>query len=255
MNPLLLPPALQRGSALLIFALGGFVMMSLPVLTSLAAQRGSLAPRARALAPWLVGGYLAAWLAAALVTGDGASFPLEEPALRSLISLLVGFGPMVLAVALLFSSRSLRALNASMRPEWLVRVQAYRMAGLVFLFPYLAFGLLPAGFAVPAAVGDFLTGLAAPLVGAALARRWPGARALATAWNVFGILDLVVAPAAAVLSGAQVLSLYPLALVPLFFGPPLGILVHVWSLRNLAVTSRSAQTRPATAAGAPLGAT
>jgi len=27
----------------------------------------------------------------------------------------------------------------------------------------------------------------------------------------------------------------PLAFVPLFFGPPLGILTHIYSLRNLAV--------------------
>ncbi len=255
MNPLVLPPALQRGTALLILALGGFMLMALPLLTSLAAQRSRLDPRARALAPWLVGGYLAVWLAAALVTGDGANFPLGQPPLRRLLTLLVGFGPMVLAVVLLFSSRSLRALNAAMRPEWLVRVQAYRMGGLMFLFPFLAFGLVPAGFAVPATVGDFLTGLAAPFVGAALARRLPGARAWATAWNVFGILDLVVAPAAAVLSGAQVLSMYPLVVVPLFLGPPIGILSHVWSLRNLSVTSRSAESHPATAAGASLGAT
>jgi hypothetical protein len=55
------------------------------------------------------------------------------------------------------------------------------------------------------------------------------------AWNLFGILDLIVAPVAAVLSHAPVLSLYPMALVPLFVGPPLGILTHVLSLRNLAV--------------------
>lgn len=243
-----LPPALARGAALLTFASCGFLVAAHAVLAGLAGQRSALRPRARALAPWLVGGALAVWLAMALVTADGASFPLARPELRRPLSLLVGFGPVLLAAALLFGSRSVRELNASMRPEWLVRVQSYRMGGLVFLYPFLAFGLLPAGFAVPAAVGDFATGLAAPFVAALLARRRAGAVAWAVAWNVFGIVDLVVAPAAAIATGAQVLTLYPLALVPLFLGPPLGILTHLWSLRNLAAAAGIAEGRGAAAA-------
>src|SRR5215813_1123079 len=115
-----------------------------------------------------------------------------------------------------------------------ILAQTYRIAGLLFLYPFLYYGVLPAGFAVPAAVGDFLTGLAARLVGFAVAKRRPNASAWATAWNIFGVLDLIGAPIAAVLSHAQVLALYPLALVPLFVGPPLGLLTHVYSLRNLA---------------------
>jgi hypothetical protein len=65
---------------------------------------------------------------------------------------------------------------------------------------------------------------------------WPDSKA----WNIFGLLDLIVAPAAAVLSQAQMIGLYPLSLVPLFIGPPLGILTHVYSLRNLAMLPSSA---------------
>jgi len=46
-----------------------------------------------------------------------------------------------------------------------------------------------------------------------------------------------VASTAAVLSQAQVL-LSPLSLVPLFIGPPLGILTHVYSLHTLTVHAR-----------------
>ena len=55
------------------------------------------------------------------------------------------------------------------------------------------------------------------------------------AWNLFGTLDLIVAPATALYFQAQVLGIYPISLVPLFLGPPLGILTHILSLRNLAV--------------------
>jgi hypothetical protein len=245
----------QRGSAFVIFAFGLYLVVAHTVLMALAAQRSSLPPRARSLAPWLVGGYLAIWLAAALVAGDGSNFPLARPELRRPVSLVVGFGPMLLAVALLGASKTLRELNASMRPEWLIWVQTYRMAGLMFLFPFLYFGLVPSAFAIPAAAGDFLTGLAAPFVGSAVAHRRPGAQALATAWNIFGIVDLIVAPTVAVLSRAQVIALYPLALVPLFIGPPLGILTHIYSLRNLSTATRGAESRGHLPPQEPLGAT
>ena len=80
-----------------------------------------------------------------------------------------------------------------------------------------------------------LTGALAPLVALALTRKWRGALGWAVAWNLFGILDLIVAPASAMISQARVLQVYPVALVPLFLGPPLGILVHIYSLRNLLV--------------------
>jgi len=253
MSTVLLPAIFQRSSGFLIFALGLYLVVAHTVLTALAAQQGSLQPRARSLAPWLVGGYLAIWLAAALVTGDGANFPVARTDLRPL-SLVVGFGPMLLAVALLGASKRLRELNASMRPEWLIWVQTYRMAGLMFLFPFLYFGLVPAAFAVPAAVGDFLTGLAAPFVGSAVARRRPGALAWATAWNLFGIVDLIVAPTAAIVSRAQVIGLYPLALVPLFVGPPLGILTHIYSLRNLSTATHREGSRRSPTAVSPSAA-
>jgi hypothetical protein len=255
MSPSLLPVVVQRGTATFIFALGIFLVAGHSVLTALAAQRGALGGRARALAPWLVGAYLGSWLAVGLLVGDGASFPLSDPELRRPVSIAVGFGPMLLAAGLLFASRTLRTLNASMPSEWLIRVQAYRMAGVMFLFPFLYFGVVPAAFAVPAAVGDFLTGLAAPFVASAVARRRPGALGWATAWNVFGIVDLVVAPTAAVLSGANVIALYPLALVPLFIGPPLGILTHIYSLRNLAAVARRESVPRETAGPERLAAT
>src|SRR5262249_43692967 len=90
-------------------------------------------------------------------------------------------------------------------------------------------------FALPAAVGNTLVGLLALPVASALAAGRPSAQRWAVAWNVFGILVTVVAPSAALLSHAQIISIYPLTLVALFLGPPLAVLTHVLSLRNLAV--------------------
>jgi len=121
----------------------------------------------------------------------------------------------------------MRTLNAAMPPWWLIAVQTYRVAGAMFIWPFMTAGELPAGFALPAGIGDFLTGLAAPFVAAAVATNRPGARAWAVAWNWFGLIDLIAAPTAAVLTQARVVSIYPLGLVPLFLGPPLGILTHI----------------------------
>src|SRR5262247_4742123 len=238
MNATSLPIALLRGSAIIIFAVGIFMVALHTILAALATQRSAFNPRMRVTAPLFVGAFLAVWLGVAIVTGDGSNFPLSQIDRRP-ISLAVGFGPMLVAMALLFSTKTMRALNSAMPPAWLIWAQTYRIAGLLFLYPFLYYGVLPVGFAVPAAVGDFLTGLVAPLVGFAVAKRRGYAFALAIAWNIFGILDLIVAPIAAVLSHAQVLALYPLALVPLIVGPPLGILTHVYSLRNLATADSS----------------
>jgi hypothetical protein len=170
-------------------------------------------------------------------------------------------------VAVLFSSKTLRALNAAMPPEWLIGVQTYRVEGAMFLWPYLAFGALPAGFALPAGIGDTITGLAAPFVAWAVARNRPGAKAWAVAWNCFGVLDLLVAPTAAVLTHTTNIFHFPLVVVPLFLGPPIGILTHIYSLRNLsqnrsgalsasagALPSSIASNRFATDRGATAGA-
>jgi hypothetical protein len=193
----------------------------------------------------LVGAYLTFWFGLAMTVADRTNFPLEREDLRLWLSLLVGFGPMFFGIAVLFASKTARRVNAAMPAHWLIWAQTYRMAGLMFLFPFLYYGLVPAAFAIPAGLGDFVTGALAPFVGLAVARRRPHAIKWATAWNIFGLLDLIVAPAAAILSGAQVIGLYPLSLVPLFIGPPLGILTHVYSLRNLALLSSSSVADPA----------
>ena len=233
-----LPALLQRGSGTMIVVLGVALVAVYTWLLTRAAARAPLGERMRAAAPLAAGSFLAIWLGVAVVFGDGTNFPLVRGDLRPLITLGIGLVPMLAAVAVLAGSSTARAIVAAAPPAWWIRVQVYRAAGLMFLYPFLYYGLVPAAFAVPAGIGDFVTGLLAPLVAARVARSRPGAVRWAAAWNLFGIADLIVAPAAALLSGAQVLGMYPLALVPLFIGPPLGILTHVYSLWSLRVAAR-----------------
>jgi hypothetical protein len=234
-----LPSCLHRSTAFVIVALAIFMVAAHTCIAGVAAQRTSLSPKNKTIVPFVVAAFLASWLSIAILVGDGANFPIP-PESRRTISGLVALIPFVIAVIALFASKNLRAINTATPSAWLIAIQSYRFAGIMFVFPFLTHGILPAGFAYPAGLGDALTGLFAPVVAVMVAQNRPHAFKWAVAWNLFGTLDLIVAPATALLFEARVLNIYPLALVPLFLGPPLGILTHILSLRNLAVA------RPAT---------
>jgi hypothetical protein len=235
MNSSLLSPSLLHGTAVVVFGSAIALVAIHSTLLAWAGPRTTLPQSARVRVPLIAAILLGAWLAWAIVVaqeralaGPSSAPPSPLAALPTLLAILgaIGLGSAFLA------SRSLRTLNAAMPPWWLIAVQVYRAAGVMFIWPFIH--VLPAGFALPAGIGDAITGLAAPFVALAVARRRPGAHRLAVAWNWFGIADLIIAPTAAVLSGAHVTALYPVGLIPIFLGPPLGILTHIYSLRNLA---------------------
>ena len=237
-NLLSLPLSLHRTTAFVIFALAIYIVAAHTVIAAVAAQRAALSPRTKIVIPFVIAAFLASWLAIATIVGDGSNFPVA-PESRRLASGLVALIPFVIAVTVLFAFRSIRAINAATPKAWLIAIQTYRFAGIMFVFPFLTYGIVPAGFGWPAGIGDALTGIFAPIVALMVARNQPHAFKWAVAWNLFGTLDLIVAPATALFFQARVLNIYPLALVPLFLGPPIGILTHIFSLRNLATAKSS----------------
>ena len=145
---------------------------------------------------------------------------------------------LLLAASLLFSG-SLRSLLT--RQTSLIRLHVWRLEGFVFLILMLL-GKMPALWALPAGIGDILTGLAALWV----ARNFdaPNGKRRAIIWNIFGMVDLIVAVALGVTTnpGAaqifhttptpELLTYFPLALVPTFL-VPLAFTLHVISLWQL----------------------
>lgn len=247
-------PALLHAAAVLVVASGVLMIAAHTAILGFATRRTSLSPAAQIAVPLLVATALAAWFAwSALAVGDWVTVPAPAPVPGQVVQqppLLLGMAAAVaVGLAAMFTSRRAREINAAIPPAWLIGVQVYRVAGVMFLWPFLSGGALPAGFALPAGIGDVLTGIAAPFVAVAVAQNRPGAHARAIAWNWFGILDLVVATTAAVLTHATNVGRFPIVIVPLFLGPPLGILTHLWSLRNLRATRA---TRPAPAHGGSL---
>jgi len=174
--------------------------------------------------------------------------------------------PIILGTVALLRSRIAAAALDATPLSWLVGVQVYRVVGVIFLLLWAA-GRLPGEFALPAGIGDMLTGIGAATLAPAIARGDRNSRAAAYLWNVFGLLDFVVALATGFLTSPGPFHLlapdnpnllataYPLAMIPTFV-VPFTTLLHVlclWKLRRMAsqevtASSADASVRPAPAA-------
>lgn len=190
------------------------------------------------------GAFLGAWLAAAIfvaprlgsLVGQGVG---PVPPVIFLAAIAAGFVVVVIA----FSPAFRRTLAAASLPA-IIGVQVYRVIGAVFVI-LLSLGQLPAHFARPAGWGDIAVGFAAPVVAFALLRGVSGSRTLAVAWNLFGLLDLVVAvgmgsgllvplllPGHGPVAPAVALQQFPLVVVPAF-AVPVSVLLHFLALNGL----------------------
>ena len=182
---------------------------------------------------------LLGWLAVTVGLGAFGVYHVdstEVPTIQYAILL-----PIVIGALLIWLSETAKRVIAAVPQSWLVGVQLYRALGVIFLILY-AIGKLPALFAWPAGIGDIAIGLLAPIVGIAYARARK-ATSLVAAWNVFGILDLVIAVGtgfATALSLIQPIEVQPtselmtvlLVLIPVYL-VPLSIVLHLASLAKL----------------------
>jgi hypothetical protein len=133
---------------------------------------------------------------------------------------------------LLLLSGTFRAIISSIPQHWLIGIQTFRILGGLFLIRYFQ-GELPGVFAIPAGIGDVLTGLFAPLVAYWWVAGKPYARTAAIAWNLFGMADLVNAVVLGVLTGGGGGGIvFPIVLIPTY-AVPRAFLVHSYSLIGL----------------------
>jgi hypothetical protein len=140
---------------------------------------------------WTVGsgGVLLVWFVGIMLLAANDFFRIDT--LRTPLALLTTLA----AGYLLLLSRTFRAIISGIPQHW----HSFRIFGAVFLVRYWR-GELLGVFAIPAAVGDVLTGLFAPLVAYWWVAGKPYARTAAIAWNLFGMADLVNAVALGVLT-------------------------------------------------------
>jgi hypothetical protein len=181
------------------------------------------------------GAVLVFWLVLVFLLGEKGAFvqPQQVPPFPILLGVTV---PLILFVAAYLGSEAFRALIIGADLRLLTATQAWRAGGLGFLALY-AHGVLPGLFAWPAGLGDIAIGVTAPWVALLLVRRPTFvASPKFVAWNLFGILDLVVAVSTGALSSGFVFGLtgkvttgpmaqLPLVLIPAYF-VPLFIMFH-----------------------------
>src|ERR1700731_2837306 len=196
-----------------------------------------------------------AWLAVAQYLGSAnAYFATSENAVPTvLFGLLIPL--MTAAVGLRLSGR-IASLVSAIPLHWIVAAQVYRIGGGIFLVLW-ADGRMPWQFALPAGIGDVVTGIVAVVVAAQVAQKPIGAGRAAYAWCLFGIADLVVAIAMGAMTSpgrVHLLALdapnllvtaYPLVMVPTF-AVPLALMLH--GLVLLRLQRGAASTRQLAAA-------
>jgi hypothetical protein len=198
---------------------------------------------------------LLGWLALSVSL---AAFGIYHVAANKIPTLQYGIVlPILIGALLIWRSDSIRRVLDAVPQPWLVGVQLYRALGVVFLILY-ADGKLPALFAWPAGIGDIAIGLLAPIVGFAYARAPRDAAGLVGAWNVFGILDLVLAVTTgfmtapsflqpiAVQPNSDLMTVLPMVLIPVYL-VPLSIVLHLASLAKLHRATAPNATRVASA--------
>jgi hypothetical protein len=153
------------------------------------------------------------------------------------------FVPVIIGAPLLLSSKRVGQVLDAMPANWLVALQAYRVFGSWALAAWLR-GELSGVFALPAGVGDVLTGVLAVTAAVAVAGGTDQGRKAAIAWNILGLSDLAVAVTLGMITSPGRFQLilpdapsigagaYPYVLTPAFVVPS-SILLHALSLRQL----------------------
>src|SRR5215831_13151389 len=239
----------QLSEALGSAGVSGSIIRPLLVATILfglwhALARSDLDSRKRLRAWTAVAAALILWLTVIWTLALQGRF-VPEPTAPRVLQIVVVLVPMIVlivsALTLLMRSQTIAAAVDAAPLWWLIAYQTYRVIGGVIFLPLWYYGILPGFFALPAGIGDTLTGLFAIVAVVALWRDAPLARPLAYAVNVFGMADLIYAISMGVTSTltsttAEVspIVMYPLVMVPTF-GVPLAFVVHclsIWQLRR-----------------------
>src|SRR6516225_525705 len=165
------------------------------------------------------------------------------------------FLPVIIGTPILLRSKRMGQVLDAMPASWLIALQLYRVFGGAFLVGW-ARNVIPGVFALPAGIGDMITGLLALPVAIALAADTPAARRAAVGWNVFGLFDFAVAVSIGLMIAPGPLQLivpsipnttagvYPNVMIPAF-AVPSSILLHALSLRQLRRRNAALSLRPA----------
>jgi|CXWL01.1.fsa_nt_gi hypothetical protein len=180
---------------------------------------------------------IAVWFLAALAAGGMGLFVVQSPQQPPLALGLGVFVPVLVFIILYRSLPSFRRTAQAADLSILACVHIWRLLAIDFLI-LCAHGHLPAGFAVPAGIGDIITAVIAIPIAMAFRRDPIRVRPWFIVWNVFGLIDLVTAVSLGILYSesawgflagtgptTNLMVVLPRSMVPTFF-VPLFISLH-----------------------------
>lgn len=214
----------------------------------LAGNAGRVSQRFSRLA---LGALFASWFAVVLVLGVDNFFVTAQGA-PPLALLTAATGPIAILILAVLLFPTIREVALTADLKFVTGVQGWRLGGYSFLILY-SYGQLPGYFAWPAGLGDMFIGATAPFILPFIGRAGVTKSKTFIAWNVLGILDLVVAvgmgSVGAFLFGnssqpfpTTAMSHMPLVLIPTYFVPTF-VIFHLVALLQARQVNPVAQSK------------
>ncbi|MEM7039032.1 MAG: hypothetical protein AAF570_18780, partial [Bacteroidota bacterium] len=148
---------------------------------------------------------------------------------------------LVFLIGFIFHTGLYKRILKSVSAAELIRLHIFRLIGSFFLF-LMFLELLPKPFAMIAGIGDVVTALSSLWVAKRIQENPEKAKTLALIWNTFGLVDILVTSATAVILtkisidtgalGVEALATFPFCFIPAF-APPTIIFLHLSIYRKL----------------------
>ena len=149
--------------------------------------------------------------------------------------------PLAIFVTIIYNTEICKKANTILNLEDLVKIHIFRLIGSTFIILFL-YDLLPQVFALFAGIGDLLTAISSIFVAKAIRNKKNYARKLTYIWNTFGLVDILITSAMAIIftkisidnsiQGVEFLAEFPFCFIPAF-APPTIIFLHLLVFRKL----------------------
>jgi len=165
----------------------------------------------------ILAGLIIVWFIVTYFLAFNGYFQSEEDQRNPLLLISI-FLPIALSFILYKKSKKVQEFIFSIPLSWIIILQVYRIAGVVFL-PLGSMGFLPSVFAIPAGIGDILTGIFAIPAAYMLYKKKRYARPVAIGATILGIADAVMAVTIGNVISASGVSSTILAIIPAFYIP------------------------------------
>ncbi len=149
--------------------------------------------------------------------------------------------PLAIVVTILYNTKVCKKANTLLSLKDLVQIHIFRLIGSTFIILFL-YNLLPPVFALFSGIGDILTAATSIFVAKAIQNKKSYAIKLTYIWNTFGLVDILVTSAMAIIftkisidtgsQGVEFLAKFPFCFIPAF-APPTIIFLHLLVFRKL----------------------